>query len=213
MSASLETSKGQGLFPGYKQVEGFGPDEDYDDELEECYVTLDLGSVDQTLVPNSAAYRLIGLDTPNPLLQISGTIMRGYHRTLIGTELIFKDATDESELPSQSDIQYFTSTDRRIVFREVELKPKSAEPTSQQTPRKKKYAFSLPYISATDAKEAQNNEGPSTSIPQCVEMTEVTDASPTIERDFSVSEGSRFLEFRLKQASEVQEDQNMDVDK
>ena len=52
------------LFPGYKQVEAFGPDEDYESnngEVEEEveYVTLDLGSVEPTLVPSSSSYRLI----------------------------------------------------------------------------------------------------------------------------------------------------------
>ena len=52
------------LFPGYTQVEAFGPDEDYESnngEVEEEveYVTLDLGTVEPTLVPSSSSYRLI----------------------------------------------------------------------------------------------------------------------------------------------------------
>ena len=52
------------LYPGYRQVQSFGPDEDYarveDGEIEEVsYVTLDLGSVEPTLVPSSSTYRLI----------------------------------------------------------------------------------------------------------------------------------------------------------
>ena len=47
-------------FEGYKQVEAFGPDEEYDEEFtEEFYVTLDLGQVDQTLLPSSSTYRLV----------------------------------------------------------------------------------------------------------------------------------------------------------
>jgi len=45
------------LFPGYKQVEEFGIDEDYEEEV--TYVTLDLGSIEPTLVPSSSTYRLI----------------------------------------------------------------------------------------------------------------------------------------------------------
>ena len=54
---SLESTTGP--FQGYKQVEEFGPDEEYEDGEEEFYVTLDLGSVDQTLLPSSSSYRLI----------------------------------------------------------------------------------------------------------------------------------------------------------
>ena len=47
------------LCPGYKQVEAFGPDEEYEDEEEVSYVVLDLGNVEPTLVPTSSTYRLI----------------------------------------------------------------------------------------------------------------------------------------------------------
>lgn len=47
------------LCPGYKQVEAFGPEEEYEDEEEVSYVVLDLGNVEPTLVPTSSTYRLI----------------------------------------------------------------------------------------------------------------------------------------------------------
>jgi hypothetical protein len=46
------------LCPGYKQVDEFGPDDEYDEE-EVTYVTLDLGNVEPTLIPSSSHYRLI----------------------------------------------------------------------------------------------------------------------------------------------------------
>jgi hypothetical protein len=46
------------LCPGYKQVEEFGPDEEYEEE-EISYVTLDLGNVEPTLVPSASSYHLI----------------------------------------------------------------------------------------------------------------------------------------------------------
>ena len=110
-----------GLFPGYTQVEKFGPDEDYeahDGEVEEEveYVTLDLGTVQPTLVPSSSTYRLVvspflklrvlvrltcighvfqGLDTHTPFLQLSGTMLKGQHVSLLGTELLFTESTGE----------------------------------------------------------------------------------------------------------------------
>lgn len=47
------------LCPGYQYVEAFGPDEEYESEEEVCYVTLDLGDVEPTLVPSSKSYRMI----------------------------------------------------------------------------------------------------------------------------------------------------------
>ena len=49
----------ESLFAGYKQVDAFGPDEDYETEEEICYVTLDLGEIEPSLVPSSSTYRLI----------------------------------------------------------------------------------------------------------------------------------------------------------
>jgi len=46
------------MYPGFKQVRDFGPDEGYEDE-EISYVTLDLGSVEPTLLPTSTSYRLM----------------------------------------------------------------------------------------------------------------------------------------------------------
>ncbi|KAI5121534.1 hypothetical protein M0805_002594 [Coniferiporia weirii] len=148
-----------GLFPQYKHVEEFGPDDGYEDEVEECYVTLDLGSADPTLVPSSSSYRLIGLDTPTPYLQLSGTIMKGRHRTLLGTELIFKEITEENEAHNRENIQYFASTERRILFREIELKPK--EPSVQQaTPQFHQYdPASVP--ENTTRKDIASNRAPS----------------------------------------------------
>lgn len=49
----------ESLCPGYRQVESFGPDEEYEDE-EVSYVTLDLGAnVEPTLLASSSTYRLI----------------------------------------------------------------------------------------------------------------------------------------------------------
>lgn len=53
------------LAPGFRQVDAFGSDEDYErDEqgeiIEEVsYVTLDLGAVEPSLVPSSSTYRII----------------------------------------------------------------------------------------------------------------------------------------------------------
>ncbi|KAG5340657.1 hypothetical protein C0989_000912 [Termitomyces sp. Mn162] len=121
------------LCPGYKHVQTFGPDDDYQDE-EVAYLTLDLGSIEPTLVPSSSTYRLIadsvvmkGLDTPTPFLQLSGTILKGRHESLLGTELIFTDGKDPHD-PSKKSITHTANTSQRICFREVRLHPKGTLP-------------------------------------------------------------------------------------
>ncbi|KII84740.1 hypothetical protein PLICRDRAFT_167052 [Plicaturopsis crispa FD-325 SS-3] len=113
------------LVPGYKQVEQFGPDEEYEDGEEVSYVTLDLGTIEPTLVPSTSTYRLIGLDTPTPFLQLSGTVFRGHHDALLGTELLFSDGKDDVDR-SKRHISYVATTEQRIRFREVQLKPKAS---------------------------------------------------------------------------------------
>lgn len=47
------------MFPGYKHVETFGADAEYEEGVEVEYVTLDLGSnVHKELVPHTSEYRL-----------------------------------------------------------------------------------------------------------------------------------------------------------
>ncbi|KAL1678742.1 hypothetical protein EV122DRAFT_211408 [Schizophyllum commune] len=116
----------QSLFPRHTRVDDFGPDEDYEDS-EETYVTLDLGGTEPTLVPNSSSYRLIGLDTPTPYLQLSGTILKGTHDNLLGTELLFANSECEST-PSSSTVSHLANTSQRISFRAVQLRKKDATP-------------------------------------------------------------------------------------
>ncbi|KAF7291468.1 TFIIIC-sub6 domain-containing protein [Mycena kentingensis (nom. inval.)] len=112
------------LVPHYTHVDSFSADDDYDDEEEVFYVTLDLGgAVDSALIPSSQSYRLIGLDTPTPFLQISGAVFRGRHDELLGTELLFTDK--ESADWSKRTIAHVANTERRIAFTEVHLKPKT----------------------------------------------------------------------------------------
>ena len=47
------------LFTGYRQVDSFSPDEEYLSEEEEVYVTLDLGTIEPTLLSSSSTYRLV----------------------------------------------------------------------------------------------------------------------------------------------------------
>ncbi|KAK6974604.1 hypothetical protein R3P38DRAFT_3131897 [Favolaschia claudopus] len=110
------------LCPGYKQVETFGPDDEYEEE-EVVYVTLDLGDIEPSLIPRSSHYRLIGLDTPTPFLQLSGTVFKGRHDGLLGTELLFTDGKDPSD-SSKRAIVHVANTEQRINFKEVRLKPK-----------------------------------------------------------------------------------------
>ncbi|KAI0357071.1 hypothetical protein OH77DRAFT_1451204 [Trametes cingulata] len=121
------------LFPGYKHVEAFGPDDEYESGEEVEYVTLDLGTIEPTLVPSSSSYRLIGLDTPTPYLQLSGTKLKGQHQSLLGTELLFSEASgtftssrghQHAHAQGKRPLIHVATTERRIRFKEVDLKPK-----------------------------------------------------------------------------------------
>ncbi|KAI0294097.1 hypothetical protein B0F90DRAFT_1336342 [Multifurca ochricompacta] len=132
------------LASGYCQVDAFDSDDHYEcDEngevIEEIsYVTLDLGTVEPTLVPSSSTYRLIGLDTPTPFLQLSGTIFQGTHQSLLGTELLFTEDKDPQD-QTRRKIAHLANTSQRIHFKSVEVRPKGAppEPSARPTSRSK----------------------------------------------------------------------------
>ncbi|KAK0489784.1 hypothetical protein EDD18DRAFT_1291223 [Armillaria luteobubalina] len=79
------------LCPGYHQVTQFRPEDDYEEEEEIIYITLELGNVEPTLIPSCDGDHLVGLDTPTPFLQLAGTVLKGRHETL-GTESLFSGA-------------------------------------------------------------------------------------------------------------------------
>ncbi|KAJ3916543.1 hypothetical protein F5877DRAFT_46420 [Lentinula edodes] len=122
-AATFPSSPSLGLCPGYRHVEQFGPDEEYEDEVEDFYVTLDLGAVEPTLIPSSSTYRLIGLDTPTPFMQLSGTVLQGRHESLLGTELLFVEGKDAQDR-SKRHLSFTSTTEQRIRFKEVQLRPK-----------------------------------------------------------------------------------------
>ncbi|TDL16309.1 hypothetical protein BD410DRAFT_777301, partial [Rickenella mellea] len=107
---------------GYKQVDTFAPRQQPPsaDETEEIYVTLDLGTVEPTLLPSCSTLRLIGLDTPTPYLQLAGTVFKGKHEELLGTELLFSDTEDKRH------VVHVGNSGHRIRFREVELRAKDS---------------------------------------------------------------------------------------
>ncbi|CAL1702792.1 unnamed protein product [Somion occarium] len=119
------------LVPGYSQVSQFVEDAEYETNEdgtvheEVSYVTLDLGAVEPRLVPSSSEYRLIGLDTPTPYVQLSGSIFKGSHETLLGTEILFTEQKDDHT--AKKSLAYLTTTEQRVRFKEVELKPKHPE--------------------------------------------------------------------------------------
>ncbi|KAH9840666.1 uncharacterized protein C8Q71DRAFT_418857 [Rhodofomes roseus] len=115
----------QSIASGYKYVDAFGPDEEYESEEEVVYVTLDLGAVEPALVPSSSSFRLIGLDTPSPFLQLSGTVFKGQHQSLLGTELLFTDAKDDQADRTRKPLVHVGTSEQRIRFREVEVKAKT----------------------------------------------------------------------------------------
>ncbi|KAF7773454.1 hypothetical protein Agabi119p4_5621 [Agaricus bisporus var. burnettii] len=113
-----------------------GEESEYEEEIE--YVVLDLGNTEPTLVPSSQTYRLIGLDTPTPYLQLSGTILQGRHENLLGSELLFTD--DKDAMGKKKSVTHVSTTSKRISFKEVRLRPKEQkiadeEPMSEEEMR------------------------------------------------------------------------------
>lgn len=87
-----------------------------------------------------------GLDTPTPFLQLSGTIFKGQHDTLLGTELLFTEQKgieihfhsspvcstriiqDEVDR-SKRFLNPAGTTEQRIRFKEIQLRPKTKNPS------------------------------------------------------------------------------------
>ncbi|KAG2076644.1 hypothetical protein BDR04DRAFT_1089799 [Suillus decipiens] len=138
-------------FTGYRQVDSFGLDEDYVSDDEEFYVTLDLGTVEPTLLSSSSTYKLVGLDTPTPFLQLSGSFFRGRHDTLLGSELLFTEGRNDSERNTRG-LTHVGVTERRIRFKEVQLRQKAHEKLEE------------PVVGANSSQNGAQTEDPGHSL-------------------------------------------------
>ncbi|EJD44104.1 hypothetical protein AURDEDRAFT_88319 [Auricularia subglabra TFB-10046 SS5] len=110
------------LFPGFAHVDAFGADDEYESGEEVGFVTLDLGHVEPQLVPQTSSYRLAGLDTPTPFLQLSGATFKGEHTQLLGSEILFTNGRDEAN-PNKRFVVPVATTSTRIRFSEVLVRP------------------------------------------------------------------------------------------
>ncbi|SJL06804.1 uncharacterized protein ARMOST_10146 [Armillaria ostoyae] len=79
------------------------------------YSTLELGNVEPVLIPSCDSYHLVV-----SAFSLAGTVLKGRHETLLGTELLFS-ATEHSP---EDAVSYMESTRQRICFREVQLEEK-----------------------------------------------------------------------------------------
>ncbi|KAG8861011.1 hypothetical protein FRB91_011640 [Serendipita sp. 411] len=113
------------IVEGYDQVPDFDNLEDSEYEEEEvCYVTLDLGPLDPSLLPKATSYQLIGLETSQPFLQVGGCVFRGQYENLLGTEILFQESAGTDPESGNHKVVPITTTENRIRFREVRLVPK-----------------------------------------------------------------------------------------
>ena len=104
------------LYPGYTHVQSLSTnheDEEWE-EIEEEYITIDLGSLAEPGLlfaeASSSGFRIVvcrfhavhfalflkivfvkGLDTPTPFIQLAGTVFKGRVDALLGSEMLFED--------------------------------------------------------------------------------------------------------------------------
>ncbi|GMK54137.1 hypothetical protein CspeluHIS016_0107230 [Cutaneotrichosporon spelunceum] len=131
------------LGPGWRCVESFDDinDDVYEDDEEEEYVLMDLGtSVDTRTLQTEATYQLIGLDNPIPFLKIGENVFEGRISPLIGDEVVFDVVRQEdSQRPHYRPL---LKTRQRIEFRGISLVERGTEREVPQ-PKSPKIAGAL----------------------------------------------------------------------
>lgn len=110
---------------GYEEVDAFDDDlnDEYSDE-EVFYVTLDMGQLGSSLLNQTNFYRLIGLETEEPFLQVGGTTFKGEHERLLGTEVLLQEPPSTSANTPSRPLVPVAMTSQRIRFKEVRLVPR-----------------------------------------------------------------------------------------
>ncbi|WVQ73391.1 hypothetical protein IAR50_002962 [Cryptococcus sp. DSM 104548] len=137
---------------GWTQVASFDElNDEYEEEEEEMYVTLDLGTaVDAKSLQTESGYQLIGMDTPTPFLRLGNQIFKGDVTPLIGDEIICGHVRNHEDVhnPSHPPIM---STSNRITFQPITLHPKNRTPARDPT------------IEVSTSENAVAGPGPSTA--------------------------------------------------
>ncbi|KAL6041981.1 General transcription factor 3C polypeptide 6 [Balamuthia mandrillaris] len=101
-------------------------------EEEEFYVTLELEDfLDTNLLQSCQRYKLLGLNTEGPLLQVDDMFFQGTYAETVGTHLYFADptSTSSSSSSSTSTAPLYTAT-KKLIFRRVGLEPKPTPSSS-----------------------------------------------------------------------------------
>ncbi|WVW84885.1 hypothetical protein I302_106920 [Kwoniella bestiolae CBS 10118] len=134
--ASRFLAEGQTILgEGWTHIDNFEElDEDeYEEEEEEIYVTMDLGTtLDSKALQSENQYQLIGLDTPLPFLKLGNQIFQGQTTPLIGDEVIL-GLIRNSDNPHEPTHPPLYSTNHRLTFRAITLEPRS-QPQAQAQP-------------------------------------------------------------------------------
>ncbi|PPQ74475.1 hypothetical protein CVT24_000126 [Panaeolus cyanescens] len=162
------------LCPGYKYVESFGNEEEYEDEEEVMYVTLDLGNVEPTLVPSSTEYRLI--TTKAGLRRLHHNLSSDLEISLYQRITLFSESHDRTKRP----LVHVANTERRIAFKEVTLVPKgSAQDPRTSTAKAPKRPTTSSTKSSTKSKGKGKQKAPAVEVDVGDAEGEVNEDAPT----------------------------------
>ncbi|KAL6061294.1 General transcription factor 3C polypeptide 6 [Balamuthia mandrillaris] len=110
-------------------------EEEEEVEEEEFYVTLELEDfLDTNLLQSCQRYKLLGLNTEGPLLQVDDMFFQGTYAETVGTHLYFADptSTSSSSSSSTSTAPLYTAT-KKLIFRRVGLEPKPTPSSSSSS--------------------------------------------------------------------------------
>ncbi|PRP87345.1 general transcription factor 3C polypeptide 6 [Planoprotostelium fungivorum] len=76
------------------------PTNDIEDEEESFYVLLELGEYENSeIMDTNKNFHVIGLDTPQPILQLDDKVFRGSYEETLGTLLIFEQTEVKKDEP------------------------------------------------------------------------------------------------------------------
>ncbi|WWC70944.1 uncharacterized protein I206_104896 [Kwoniella pini CBS 10737] len=128
-------AEGQTLLgEGWTHVNDFDnlKENEYEEEEEEIYVTMDLGTtIDSKSLQNESQYQLVGLDTPLTFLKLGNQIFQGQITPLIGDEVILGLIRD-SDNPHEPTHPPIYSTNHRLTFRAIAFESRTISNSSIQ---------------------------------------------------------------------------------
>ncbi|XP_022110060.1 general transcription factor 3C polypeptide 6-like isoform X2 [Acanthaster planci] len=106
-------------------------------EEEELVVVELSGIVDPEYLSKcrSSSFKLLGIETDEPVMQLGSYIFTGQHKNMLGTAVIFEKTNNQDQGKENLQWRFKCQTDKKMEMQRAHLKPKQTAQEASKSPQ------------------------------------------------------------------------------